>query len=168
MEGRTRHNRLTREQAIRVVLWIERNRETLRLHQATVAKAAEMATDALPMQRRDDQAERIQITASTIRKMLQADPSLNWQTVEPIGTDCALRIIARNLLRVMQLTDCPATIDVVQMATDEVDIVPQPHKHAAEGLYYKSTDDVPDIDEQANDNGNGNGQTQTLFQETEG
>lgn len=145
MEGRTRRNRLTREQAIRVVLWLERNRETLKTHQATFSKAAEMATDALPMQRRDAKTERIEITAATIKKMLVADPSLDWRTSEPLTTDRALVAIARNLLAAMNHADLTACSDLVRLANDEAVILPQPHQHAA---------------------GN-NGRTRNLFAETE-
>ena len=125
MEGtRTKRNRLTREQCIRVVLWIERNKETLKMHQATLAKAAEMANEALPMQRRDAPGEYIEVTPATLKKLLIADKSLDWRVSEAITTERACVIIARNLISVMAFTDRQPCLDLVRMAGEEVVFVP--------------------------------------------
>ena len=122
MEGVKRTcNKLTREESYELVLWLNNNREALKLHTATLEVSGEMAAADLSFH----------VTQWNIEDILRKMPRLDWRKSEPVAVEVALRMLARVVVALCEKTagvDPPVVpIDLVRLADGQVPVIaPKP------------------------------------------
>lgn len=121
MEGTMQRavNKLARDEAYQLVLWLNKSTEALKTQRATLELAAEMASDEMGFN----------VTRSNVRDILKKTPELKWWNCEPITVDVGFKILAKNFERLSaalkkgNVSNWRPSPDLMHMASGRVSFV---------------------------------------------